>query len=161
MENIRSIGPGRILVIERDLAVSRFVEFVLGNWEAFDVSPECDPALALGRAKHELWDLILIDFELSAAGGAGGAGAAGGAGGAGAAGEQRGSGALELLSAIRAARPKLPVAMMTAFPVTGATADRLQAADGHVTKPIIPSHLIGLATGLIEHSRRAEQANGL
>ena len=136
-------------MIERDLAVSRFVEFVLGNWEAFDVSPECDPALALGRAKHELWDLILIDFELPAAGAAGGAGG------------QRGSGALELLSAIRAARPKLPVAMMTAFPVTGAAADRLQAADGHVPKPIIPSHLIGLATGLIEHSRRAEQANGL
>ena len=124
-------------MIERDLAVSRFVEFVLGNWETFDVSPESDPALALGRAKHELWDLILIDYELPD------------------------DGALELLSAIRAARPKLPVAMMTAFPVSGATADRLQAADGHVTKPIIPSHLIGLATGLIEHSRRAEQANGL
>ncbi len=150
---MRSIGPGRILVIERDLAVSRFVEFVLGNWEAFDVSPESDPALALGRAKHELWDLILIDFELP-----GELPAAAGADGAGG---QRGAGALELLSAIRAARPKLPVAMMTAFEVTGATADRLQAADGHVTKPIIPSHLIGLATGLIEHSRRAEQANGL
>jgi CheY-like chemotaxis protein len=146
MENLRCIGPGRILVIERDLAVSRFVEFVLGNWETFDVSSESDPAVALGRAKHEIWDLILIDFELPRE--------QPGADGA------DGAGALELLSAIRAARPKLPVAMMTAFEVTGATAGRLQAADGHVPKPIIPSHLIGLATGLIEHSRRAERANG-
>jgi DNA-binding response OmpR family regulator len=137
MENLRSIGPGRILVIERDLAVSRFVEFVLGNWETFDVSCEADPELALRRVKDELWDLILVDHELPD------------------------DGALELLTAIRAAKPQLPVAMMTAFPVTGGTVDRLRAADGHVTKPITPSHLIGLATTLIEQSRRAhERANG-
>jgi DNA-binding response OmpR family regulator len=136
MENLRSIGPGRILVIERDLAVSRFVEFVLGNWEAFDVSSEADPELALRRAKDELWDLVLVDHELPD------------------------DGALELLAAIRAFKPQLPVAMMTAFPVTGATTDRLREADGHVTKPIIPSHLIGLATNLINHSRSAHDRAG-
>ena len=155
MENIRSIGPGRILVIERDLAVSRFVEFVLGNWEAFDVASEADPAIALGRAKHEVWDLVLIDLELP------GGDAPGGADGWGSTEASPGLDAMGLLAAIRAARPGLPIAMMTAFPVTGATADKLQAADGHVTKPITPSHLIGLATGLIEHSRRTrEQASG-
>ena len=146
MENLRSNGPGRILVIERDPAVSRFVEFVLGNWEAFNVVSEAKLDLALGRAKHELWDLILIDFELPSPEGADGLDAMG------------------LLAAIHAARPQLPVAMLTASPVTGPVtgpaAGRLQAADGHVTKPIIPSHLIGLATTLIEYSRRThEQAS--
>ena len=42
---------------------------------------------------------------------------------------------------------------MTACPVTGGTAEQLTAADGYVTKPITPSHLIGLATGLIERYR--------
>jgi CheY-like chemotaxis protein len=142
MENLRSNDPGRILVIERDPAVSRFVEFVLGNWEAFNVVSEAELDLALGRAQHELWDLVLIDFELSSSEGPDGLDAMG------------------LMSAIRAAQPQLPVAMMAAFPVTGPTADQLRAADGHVTKPIIPSHLIGLATTLIEHSRRThEQAS--
>jgi hypothetical protein len=37
----------------------------------------------------------------------------------------------------------------------------MRAADGHVTKPLVPSHLIGLATGLIEQFRRArEEADG-
>jgi CheY-like chemotaxis protein len=139
MENLRSNGPGRILVIERDPAVSRFVEFVLGNWETFNVVSEAELDLALGRAQHELWDLVLIDFELPSADGPDGLDAMG------------------LMAAIRAAQPELPVAMLTAFPVTGPTADQLQAADGHVTKPIIPSHLIGLATTLIEHSRRAHE----
>jgi CheY-like chemotaxis protein len=142
MENLRSNGPGRILVIERDPAVSRFVEFVLGNWEAFNVVSEAELDLALGRAQHEVWDLVLVDFELPSSEG------------------PDGLDAMALMAAIRAAQPQLPVAMMTAFPVTSPTADQLWAADGHVTKPLIPSHLIGLATTLIEHSRRThEQAS--
>jgi CheY-like chemotaxis protein len=161
MENIRSTGPGRILVIERDLAVSRFVEFVLGNLEAFDVSSEAEPAVALGRAKHEVWDLVLIDFELPGKHAQPSGEAPAGADGWGGTDASPGLDAMGLLATIRAARPGLPIAMMTAFPVTGATADKLRAADGHVTKPITPSHLIGLATGLIECSRRArEQASG-
>lgn len=137
MENLRSNGPGRILVIERDPAVARFVEFVLGNWEAFSVVSEAELDLALGRARTELWDLVLIDFELPRSPG--------------------GLDAMAMIASIREVQPQLPVAMLTASPVTGATADQLRAADGHVTKPIIPSHLIGLATGLIEHSRRAHE----
>ena len=149
MDNTRSIGPGRILVIERDLAVARFAEFVLGNWEAFDVTSVTEPAVALSRIETEPWDLVLVDFELS---------------GPGARGSQAPEGALDamgLLAAIREAEPRLPVAMLTACPVTGSAAESLRDADGHVTKPITPSHLIGLATGLIEQFRRArEQAGG-
>lgn len=140
MENLPSSGPGRILVIERDPAVSRFAEFVLGNWEAFNVVSEAELDLALGRARTELWDLVLIDFELPGSPGR--------------------LDAMGMLASIREARPQLPVAMLTASPVTGATADQLRTADGHVTKPIIPSHLIGLATTLIEHSRRTHEQAG-
>jgi CheY-like chemotaxis protein len=139
MEHIRSIGPGRILVIERDPAVSRFVEFVLGNWEAFDVTSISEPALALARIETEPWDLVLVDYELPSS---------------------DGPNAMGLLAGIREIEPPLPVAMMTAFPVTGPTADNLRAADGHVTKPLVPSHLIGLATGLIEQFRRAREEAG-
>jgi DNA-binding response OmpR family regulator len=135
MDNMRSFGPGRILVVERDLAVSRFVEFVLGNWESFEVASVTDPAVALALLGNEPWDLVLVDFELPATGLVD---------------------AMGLLEAIREVEPGLPVAMMSAYPVTGPTAEQLTAADGYVTKPITPSHLIGLATGLIERSRRAQ-----
>ena len=65
---MRSFGPGRILVVERDLAVSRFVEFVLGNWESFEVASVTDPAIALALLGNEPWDLVLADFELPAVG---------------------------------------------------------------------------------------------
>jgi CheY-like chemotaxis protein len=103
----------------------------------------------LSRIETEPWDLVLVDFELP---------------GPGTPGSPAPEGALDaigLLAAIREAEPRLPVAMMTASPVTGPAAENLRAADGHLTKPITPSHLIGLATGLIEQSRRArEQAGG-
>ena len=140
MDNTHSFSPGRILVVERDPAVARFVEFVLGNWEAFEVATIGDPAMALAWLGNEPWDLVLADFELPATGVLD---------------------AMGLLEAIREVEPGLPVAMMTAHPVTAATAEQLTAADGYVTKPITPSHLIGLATGLIERFRRArEQASG-
>ncbi|HEX4257154.1 MAG TPA: response regulator [Streptosporangiaceae bacterium] len=140
MDNMSSFGPGRILVVERDLAVSRYVEFVLGNWESFEVATVTEPAIALALLGNEPWDLVLVDFELPHTGVVD---------------------ALGLLEAIREVEPGLPVAMLTAYPVLGATAEKLNAADGYVTKPITPSHLIGLATGLIERFRRArEQAAG-
>ncbi|HEY0718676.1 MAG TPA: response regulator [Streptosporangiaceae bacterium] len=145
MEHIRSIGPGRILVVERDLAVSRFVEFVLGNWEAFEVTSVSEPGVALRMIEDEAWDLVLADFELASWGGRH---------------ATETLDALGLLAAIREVEPGLPVAMMTAFPVTGPTAGQLSAADGYVTKPITPSHLIGLATGLVENFRRAREQAG-
>ena len=62
---------------------------------------------------------------------------------------------------IRTEAPGLPFAMITADPVLPPTADALEAADGFITKPLRPSALIGLATGLIENSRSSrEQADG-
>src|ERR1700748_2268390 len=103
MDNMSSFGPGRILVVERDLAVSRFVEFVLGNWESFEVATVTEPSVALALLGNEPWELVLAGFELP-------------------------DGALGLLEAIREVEPGLPVAMMTAYPVLGATAEKLAAA---------------------------------
>ena len=89
MDNMSSFGPGRILVVERDLAVSRFVEFVLGNWESFEVASVTDPAVALALLGNEPWDLVLVDFELPDTGVVD---------------------ALGLLEAIREVEPGLPVA---------------------------------------------------
>ena len=132
-----STGPGKILVVERDPAVAVSVETILGTWEAFEVTAVSNAAEATVLMEHAPWDLILADFELP------------------------GAEALRLLSAVRADAPGLPFAMMTAYPVLPPTAAELEAADGVITKPLLPGRLIGLATGLIEHSRRSrEQAGG-
>ena len=132
-----SPGPGKILVVERDPSVAMFVETVLGTWEAFEVTAVSNASEALALIEYEPWDLVLADFELPDAQ------------------------ALRLLSVIRTEAPGLPFAMITADPVLPPTADALEAADGFITKPLRPSALIGLATGLIEHSRSSrEQADG-
>jgi DNA-binding NtrC family response regulator len=137
MRHTPNTGPGKILVVERDPAVALFVETVLGSWEAFEVTAVSNVSEALALIEYEPWDLIMADFELPDAQ------------------------ALRLLSLVRAEARGLPVAMMTAHPVLPSTADALGATDGFVTKPLRPAALIGLATGLIEHSRPSrEQADG-
>ena len=130
MKHTPSTGPGRILVVERDPAVALFAETVLGVWESFEVTSVASAGAAAGLLEHESWDLVLADFELPDAE------------------------ALRLLAAVRQEAPGLPFAMMTAFPLLEPAVTAIRAADGFVTKPMKPSHLIGLATDLIEHARR-------
>jgi CheY-like chemotaxis protein len=129
MQNTSSTGPGKILIVEPDPAVALFAETVLGVWEGFEVTAVSDGEGAAALIEREPWDLILADYELP------------------------GTGALRLLAAVRKETPALPFAMITAFPVLEPAATAMEGADGLVTKPIKPSHLIGLATGLIERSR--------
>ena len=130
MKRTPSTGPGRILVVERDPAVALFAETVLGVWENFEVTSVASAGAAAELLERESWDLVLADFELPDAQ------------------------ALRLLAAVRQEAPALPFAMMTAFPVLEPAATAIRAADGFVTKPMKPSHLIGLATDLIENARR-------
>jgi two-component system, OmpR family, response regulator len=130
-----STGPGKILVVERDRAVALFAETVLGVWEGFEVMSVADGGVAAGLIEHEPWDLVLADFELPD------------------------GDALKLLATVRQEAPRLPFAMLSAYPVLEPTATAMRAADGFVTKPLRPSHLIGLATGLIEASRQ-QSADG-
>ena len=130
MKHTPSTGPGRILVVERDPVVALFAETVLGVWETFEVTSVASAAAAAGLLELEHWDLVLADLELPDAE------------------------ALRLLAAVRQEAPWLPFALMTAFPVLEPAATAIRAADGFVTKPITPSHLIGLATDLIGRARR-------
>jgi len=133
MENISNTGPGKILVVEPYPAVALFAETILGVWEAFEVTVVPDGEAAAALIEREPWDLIIADYELP------------------------GAEALRLLAAVRKETPELPFAMITTFPVLEAAAAAMEGADGFVTKPIKPSHLIGLATGLIERSRRIRE----
>ena len=131
MQNTPNTGPGKILVVERDPAVALFAETILGVWEGFEVTSVASGSVAVGLVMREPWDLVLADFELPDAE------------------------ALRLLAAVRHEVPGLPFAMMTAFPVLPPTVTAMADADGYVTKPMKPAPLIGLATSLIERSRRS------
>src|ERR1035441_11024156 len=56
--------PGRILVVEDDLVVGRFLTDLLGVRGGFDVTYTPDPAIALKRTSSEKWDLVLTDVEM-------------------------------------------------------------------------------------------------
>jgi two-component system, sensor histidine kinase ChiS len=137
MRNTPNTGPGKILVVERDPAVALFVETILGVWEVFEVASVASGSVATGLVMREPWDLVLADFELPDAE------------------------ALRLLAAVRHEAPGLAFAMITEFPVLQPTMTAMADADGYVTKPMKPAELIGLATSLIERSRRSgEQSAG-
>ncbi len=131
MRNTPNTGPGKILVVGRDPAIALFAETVLGVWEGFEVTSVATSSAAAALVMSESWDLVLADFELPDAE------------------------ALRLLAAVRHEAPGLPFAMITAFPVLQPTVTAMADADGYVTKPMKPAPLIGLATGLIERSRRS------
>jgi hypothetical protein len=64
---------------------------------------------------------------------------------------------MRLLAVVREEAPGPAFAMITAFPMLEPTATAMEGADGLVTKPMRPSDLIGLATGLIERSRQLRE----
>jgi DNA-binding response OmpR family regulator len=131
MRNSTNTGPGKILVVEHDPAVALFAETILGVWEGFEVASVASGSVAAALVMREPWDLVLADFELPDAE------------------------ALQLLAAVRHEVPGLAFAMITTFPVLQPTVTAMADADGYVTKPMKPAQLIGLATSLIERSRRS------
>ena len=137
MGDTPNTGPGKILLVERDPVLALFAETILSVWEAFEVTAVPNGAVAAALIERESWDLVVADYELP------------------------GTEALQLLAAVRREAPDLPFAMISAFPVLERDAMAMASADGFITKPMKPSHLIGLATGLIERSRRMrEQSAG-
>ena len=55
---------GRILVVEDDPEAALFVVHVLGNRGGFEVTHTADPAVALGLAADEHWDLLVTDLDM-------------------------------------------------------------------------------------------------
>ena len=123
-ETPSSPSPGRILLVEDDPDAAIFFRDVLTGRGGYDVTHTANPALALSLANREPWGLLLTDLHLP------------------------GMTGLELLAAIRAARPALPVMMVSAhdpallhlpcgFP------------DAFLHKPVPAGHLLTTVAGLL------------
>jgi len=133
--NDQAAQRGRILVVEDDPEAAKFTVHVLSKWGGFDVSHTADPAAALMRATSESWDLVITDVEMP------------------------GMTGLQLLEALRAAAPAIPVAVITAHAtVDNAVTALRHRADEFLEKPLQPKRLIATAHDLISRGRAARLA---
>jgi DNA-binding response OmpR family regulator len=127
--------PGRVLVVDDDPVAAHFVKRVLGTQGGFDVTHTPDPAVALGRASSEDWDLMLTDAEMP------------------------GMSGLELLRAVRGLVPDLPIAVISAHPSASTTARALRSeADEFIEKPVRMEQLLATVTSLVARGRAAPLA---
>jgi CheY-like chemotaxis protein len=129
-----STGPaasrGRILIIEDDPEAALFAVHVLGKRGHFDVTHTADPAVAIGLAAAEHWDLVLTDMELP------------------------GMTCLELLDELHRVAPAIPVAVLSAHLEMAGLRQRAQAL---LRKPVKIEELIATASTLIERGGRTGQ----
>jgi CheY-like chemotaxis protein len=114
----------RILVVEDDPDAATFFRHVLVGRCGYDVTHTADPAQALSLATREPWDLLLTDLHLP------------------------GMTGLELLAAVRPARPELPVVMVTAHDPELLRLPR-EIPDALLHKPVPPAQLVTTIAALI------------
>jgi CheY-like chemotaxis protein len=116
-------SQGRVLVVEDDPDAATFFCHVLTARGGYDVTHTADPARALALAEREPWDLLLTDLHLP------------------------GMTGLELLAAIRPARPALPAVLVTAH---DPALLRLPCGypDAFLHKPVAAAHLLTTAAAL-------------
>src|SRR5688572_13391484 len=119
----------RILLIEDDPAAGPALQKVLRD-EDYDVDLAARGDDGLARAKAQPYDLVLTDFKLPGLSG------------------------LELIAQLHAAKPKLPIVMMTAHGSTATTieATKLGACE-YLTKPFEPDELLELVASSVLNSR--------
>ncbi|MGD0377445.1 MAG: response regulator [Streptosporangiaceae bacterium] len=127
--------PGRILVVDDDLVVGRFLTDLLGDRGGFDVTHTTDPAAALKRASSEKWDLVLTDVEMP------------------------GMTGLELLEALRRAAPDLPVVVLTGHASVDYAVRALRDhADEFLQKSMPPDQLLASISSVVAKGRAARLA---
>jgi len=134
-------GRGRVLIVEDDPEAALFATLVLRERGRFEVTHTADPAAALVLAARGPWDLVLSDIDLPVMSG------------------------MELLAALRALTPAVPVLLVTAtpacaFPVAGGQAGgpSVPAAprpDGLLVKPFRAEQLLCAAITLAGAGRLA------
>lgn len=131
-------AQGRVLLVEDDPEAALFAGFVLGTRGRFEVVCTADPAAALAMAATEPWDLLLTDLDLPVMSG------------------------LELLAALRAFAPRLPVAVLTALPAGIPPAAALAAVrpDAILVKPVKAGLLLGTAIRLTTAGPAGGRAGG-
>ncbi len=127
--------PGRILLIDDDPALGRYLSRVLIR-AGFEVTHELDSVAALQRIETESWDLLITDVELP------------------------GMTGLELLERVRQIVPDLPVAVLTGHPTVDYAVSALRnSAAEFLQKPIAAGDLVAKAAELVKAGRAARAAN--
>ena len=127
--------PGRILLIDDDPALGRYLSRVLIR-AGFEVTHELDSVAALQRIETESWDLLITDVELP------------------------GMTGLELLERVRQIVPDLPVAVLTGHPTVDYAVSALRnSAAEFLQKPIAAGDLVAKAAELVKVGRAARAAN--
>jgi CheY-like chemotaxis protein len=129
-ETSSSAPSGRILLVEDDPDAAVFFRDVLTGRGGYEVTHTADPALALSLATRETWGLLLTDLHLP------------------------GMTGLELLAAVRAVRPALPVILVSAHdpPLLHLPCG---FPDAFLHKPVPAGHLLNTAAGLLARHRTA------
>jgi LmbE family N-acetylglucosaminyl deacetylase len=127
--------PGRVLVVDDDPVICRFLVNLLGGQGGIEVTDTSDPAIALKRATSGTWDLVLTDVEMP------------------------GMTGLELLQALREVSPDLPVAVLTAHSSVDYAVRALRdRADEFLDKSLPPDQLLASVRALIAKGRAARLA---
>ncbi len=131
----REVPQGRILVVDDDPVIGRFLTNLLGEQGGFDVVHTPDPAAALALATSETWDLVLTDVEMP------------------------GMSGLELLQAIRQVSPDLPIVVLTAHASVNYAVTALRdRADEFLQKSTPPDQLLARVRALVAEGQAARQA---
>jgi len=119
----------RILLVEDDLGTASALQKVLqAEGYAVELAERGDTGLA--RAKAASFDLVLTDLKLPGVGG------------------------LELVAQLRAAKPKLPIIVMTAHGTTDTAIEATKlGAYEYLTKPFEADDLLELVASAVAHSR--------
>ena len=125
-----SSASARILLVEDDPDAATFFRDVLTGRGGYDVTHTADPAVALSLATAETWGFLLTDLHLP------------------------GMTGLELLTAVRAARPALPVMMVSAHDPALLHLP-CGSPDAFLHKPVPAGHLLSTAAALLARCRNA------
>ncbi len=123
-----SASRRRLLLIEDDPESAYFTTYVLSRRGGFDVTHVADPTVALTLAVTRPWDLVIADLDLPIMSG------------------------LEFVAALRRMAPRLPVALVTAYPhdmpALPAT-ERARQPDVVLAKPVPADLLLSTVTALV------------
>jgi len=122
--------PARILLIEDDLRLAEILRKLL-NREGYEVDLSTRGDEGLARSRQQPYDVVLTDLKLPGLDG------------------------LSLISQMHAAKPRLPIIMMTAHGTTETAIEATKlGAYEYLLKPCEPEELLDLIAAAVTHSQR-------